>query len=62
MFRKKECSIHRVNGWLIATITMMVVVRCPHRFSSKNGSRYPDTSVMCGIARNTSATTRIQKA
>ena len=58
----EETYRRAADGWLIATITMMVVVRCPHRFSSKNGSRYPDTSVMCGIARNTSATTRIQKA
>ncbi len=53
--RKKLCSIHSVNGWFIATMTMIVVGRMPQTFSSKNGSRYPDTSVICGIARKISA-------
>ncbi len=39
MIRKNECSIQSVNGWLIATSTMIVVERWPQRFHSKNGSR-----------------------
>ena len=39
MLRKKECSIHRVKGWLIATSTTMVVGRMPQTFHSKKGSR-----------------------
>jgi hypothetical protein len=38
----------------------MVVGRKPQMLSSKNGSRYPDTRVTCGMARKTSATIRIQ--
>ena len=39
MLRKKEWSIQRVNGWLMATSTTMVVGIWPHRFHSKKGRR-----------------------
>ena len=61
-FRKNECNIQMVNGWFIATSTIMVVGKYPQIFHSKNGSRYPDTNVMCGIARKTRAAINIQKA
>ena len=51
-----------MNGWLIATRTMIVVGRIPQIFSWKKGKRYPETRVICGIARKTSAAINIQNA
>ena len=50
IFWKNECSIHKVNGWLIATKTIIVVGNKPHKFHWKNGGKYPATKVIGGIA------------
>ena len=41
---------------------MIVVDRCPHNPSSKNGNKYPETRVIWGIARKIRAAMSIQKA
>ena len=39
-----------------------MVGRIPQICNSKNGKRYPDTSVICGIALKINAAINIQKA
>ena len=49
-----------MNGWLIATKTIIVVGSIPQTLNWKNGNKYPDTNVMWGIARKIKAAIKIQ--